>query len=164
MTYKTAGEISKVITITAILVSALAILAAYILTTKELKQQQKKIIVIDTKGQVYRSELANAKEMRIFEYRDQVKKFYTLWYSFDENSFKTNIEKGLLLVGECGKELLNKYRDQDVEHKIFEKNLKLEVTIKDVQIDTVHHTSFREDNWNTNHAQEQGFYISKHEL
>ena len=69
MTYKTAGEISKVITITAILVSALAILAAYILTTKELKQQQKKIIVIDTKGRVYRSELANAKEMRIFEYR-----------------------------------------------------------------------------------------------
>jgi hypothetical protein len=135
MSYKTVGELTKVITITAIVVSAFAVVAAYVVLTREIKQQQKKVIVIDTKGQVYTSEIANAKEMRVFEYKDQVRKFYNLWYAFDENSYKKNIEKGLLLVGECGKELLNKYKDEDVERKLFEKNLKLDVTIKDIQID-----------------------------
>jgi|ERR1035437_1586378 hypothetical protein len=135
MSYKTVGELSKTITITAIVVSAAAIVAAFIVMTREIKLQQKKVIVIDTKGQVYGSELANAKEMRVFEYKDQVMKFYSLWYAFDENSYKTNIEKGLLLVGECGKELLNKYVDQDVEHRLFTDNLKLSVTIKDIKID-----------------------------
>jgi len=135
MSYKTAGELSKTITITAIVVSAAALVAGYFVMTKEVNLQKNKVIVIDTKGQVYGSQMTNAKDMRIFEYKDQIRKFYSLWYAFDENSYKSNIEKGLLLVGECGKELLNKYADQDVERKLFEKNLKLEVTIKDIQID-----------------------------
>lgn len=135
MSYKTAFELSKTITITVIIVCGMALVAGYIVMTKEIKQQQKKVIVIDTKGQVYGSQSVNAKEMRIFEYKDQVSKFYNLWYAFDENSYKSNIEKGLLLVGECGKELLAKYRDQEVQRKLFENNLKLEVTIKDIQID-----------------------------
>lgn len=135
MSYKTVGELTKVITITTLVVCVSAIIAVYLISTKEIKQQQSKVIVIDTKGQVYSSEVANAKEMRVFEYKDQVKKFYNLWYSFDENSYKTNIEKGLLLVGDCGKELLNIYKSEDVERKLFEKNLKAEVIIKDVNID-----------------------------
>jgi hypothetical protein len=73
-------------------------------------------------------------EGRMFEYEDHVRTFYTLWYSFDENTFETNIERALYLIGNQGKDMLTTYTNSDIHASMQQKNIFYEVKIIDVKI------------------------------
>lgn len=94
-----------------------------------------KVIVIDTRGQVYNSSVLAAQEVREVEYANHVRTFVNLFYAFDENTFKKNIEEALYMIGEEGKELYNEYKDLDVEKTLYQKNLRYETRVTDIKID-----------------------------
>lgn len=113
----------------------LAFIIALLYQSSKITDVTKNMLVIDTKGQLYDATTTNSSDARIFEYENHIKMFYTYWYSFDENTFKEHIEKGLYLIGEKGKELLNEYVDLGVERSLSEKNLRYDVQITDISID-----------------------------
>lgn len=135
VSYKSAFELTKTIMVVIVIAFAVAMVGGFLLMQNKIDNIQKNVIIIDKGGQVYDAEMSRAKDMRVYEYINHIKTFYTLWYSFDESSYKPNIEKALYLAGDCGKEMLNVYRDENVERMLFEKNLRFDVTIKDVKID-----------------------------
>lgn len=116
-------------------VITIAFIASFFIQTKEISKITEKMLVIDTRGQVYNANSISGADARIYEYKNHIKMFYTYWYSFDENSFKEHIEAGLHLIGDRGKELLNEYNDEQVEKKLSEKNLRYETKITDIVID-----------------------------
>ncbi len=135
LSYKSAFALTKSIVIALIVVFGVCMVVGFYIMQKEITKARENVIVIDKSGTIYDSELRKEKGMRIYEYENHVRTFYILWYSFDENSYKDNVERGLKLVGECGKELQNTYIDQEIERKLSEKSLVFEVTIKDIKID-----------------------------
>lgn len=114
---------------------SIAFISATISISKKIEQVSKKMLVIDTRGQIYNTDIVNSSTTRIFEYKNHVKMFYTYWYSFDENNYKEHIEAGLQLIGDRGKELFNEYKDQQVEKILSEKNLHYDVKITNIAID-----------------------------
>lgn len=116
-------------------VITIAFIVSFLIQTKEISKITEKLLVIDTKGQVYNTNSINSADARIYEYKNHVKMFYTCWYSFDQGSFPGHIEAGLHLIGDRGKELLNEYNSGQVLQKLTEKNLRYEVKITDIVVD-----------------------------
>lgn len=134
VSYKSAFELTKIIVIVMIVVFGSILLFGFIYMQNQITDLQEKVIIIDTRGQLYPSGTAHREDMRIYEYQNHVKTFYNLWYGFDENSYKNNIEAGLYLLGECGIEMLNFYEQENVERMLYEKNMRFEVRVQDIQI------------------------------
>jgi hypothetical protein len=134
--YRRATESLKTITLIAVIGCFIISSAIFIYMQNELKVSKKKIYVIDSKGNVSSANEENINtNIRVFEYENHVKTFYKLWYQLDQNTFKPNIEAALSLVGDCGKELFNEYKDQDLYSLLRSKNLVITVTIESVKID-----------------------------
>jgi len=114
------------------------IVIAYILSTTILGyllyDAKKTAIVFDSKGARYNAESVNVGDMRIYEYEEYIRNFYTTWYSFDENNFDQHIEKGLHMIGDEGKELFNEYSDLQLKSNMIQKNLRYEVKITNVVV------------------------------
>lgn len=134
--YRTVTKSLKVITITTIVICFLFSGGVFIYSQNELKKARNTIYAIDSKGNVssaYGQEINT--NVRVFEYENHVKTFYKLWYQVDQNSYKANIEEALLLVGDCGKELYNEYKDQDLYGQLRSKNFIITVSIESINID-----------------------------
>jgi len=95
---------------------------------------KKTAIVIDSKGTRFNTQSVNVSDMRIYEYEEFIRTFYTTWYSFDENNFDQHIEKGLHMIGDEGKELFNEYSDLQLKSNMIQKNLRYEVKITNVVV------------------------------
>ncbi len=135
MSYKSAFQLTRLTVIAVVVVAFISITLGFIVMSREIQSIRNSVVVIDRSGEVLKSELASSKATRIFEYRNHVKTFYTLWYSFDEGSYNSNVESALSLIGESGKDLLDVYLTQSIERNLKEKNLVFSVYIKDIQID-----------------------------
>lgn len=130
-----AVKLTTLLAFTYCIVITAAFIAGYYFISKEIGRISEKIILVDTKGQVLEGTVIDSKDGRVYEYENHVRLFYTYWYSFSEASFKKNIESGLKLIGEKGKELYNEYKDQNVERLLTEKNLQCETQITNIKID-----------------------------
>jgi len=116
----------------------IVVLIGFVLTTTVLGyllyDAKKTAIVFDSRGTRYNTESVNVADMRIYEYEEFIRIFYTNWYSFDENNFDQHIEKGLHMIGNEGKELFNEYSDLQLKSSMIQKNLRYEVKITNVQV------------------------------
>ncbi len=134
--YRTANSAMKIITIIAIVFAFVFSVWMYLYSLKELKASKNKIYMLDAKGNAYAADEKNIDiNTRAFEYEAHVKTFYNLWYSIDENSYKRNIDDALNLAGECGKEMYNEYKEQDLLNTLRSKNLSTTVEIKEIKIE-----------------------------
>ncbi|MFN4083978.1 MAG: hypothetical protein ACK4K9_10125 [Bacteroidia bacterium] len=135
--YKNAFQLLRITIVTLIAGMILLTVFGIVFVNKNLKEATRNIWVMAADGSVIRAEAKDATnlESRVYEYRNHVKMFYSYWYAFDQNNFKENIEKGLYLVGDCGKSLWKKYQEESLERKVMENNLIVKVDIKEVKID-----------------------------
>jgi hypothetical protein len=134
--YKLANNSLKLIAIISIIFSLLFSGFVYFFSWKKLQESKQTVYILDATGKAY---LANEKGLdvntRIFEYESHVKYFYKLWYEFDQFSYQRNIDEALYLVGDCGRELYNEYKEQDLLNILKSKNINTSVQIKNVKID-----------------------------
>ena len=136
MSYKSAFQLLKLWSVVIIAALLLSTGVGFYFMISEINKANSRIWVLDRKGHISSADETNMynPETRIFEYRDQVRNFYKLWYALDEESYHRNTEEGLHLVGECGKELLNVYKEADLFRKLQEGNLKSTVEIEKIEI------------------------------
>lgn len=132
--YKSAFNLTKLVTIVAIVGSFSFAGFVWVKSQQQLDFYRKYVYVLTKSGDIYIGESKNSDETRIFEYNDAIRDVYTLWYSFDENSYQRNIEKALYLLGNCGKKMKADYDAEGILTKLREKNLVLSVTITDLKI------------------------------
>lgn len=136
--YKSAFQTIKVGALIIVVLCLLLVGFMGFLLLKKSDEATAKIWILDSStGNAYEAVQGNAYDVqnRIFEYQAHVKDFYKLWYAWDESSYERNIANGLYLVGETGKDLLNKYEETNMWRTIQENNLKTIVTIEKVDID-----------------------------
>lgn len=137
MTFKSIDRTQKTTTILAIsicLIVTVSFSVCFIYMANKVTKASQEALVLDTKGQAYNVIPIAASDMRELEYEYHVKLFVTKWYSFDENSYASNIDAGLYLIGNKGKELLNEYKSLDMANSLIQKNIRYGVIIKDVQV------------------------------
>lgn len=133
--YKLANASLRIIAIISIVLSFLFSSFIYYFSWKKLKESKETVYILDASGKAY---LANEKGIdintRTFEYENHVKSFYKLWYQFDEFSYQRNIDEALYLIGECGREMYNEYKEQDLLNTLKSKNISTSVSISEVKI------------------------------
>jgi hypothetical protein len=124
--------------VTAATVACCFIFAAYLfyITSERLKENNSIIYIIDPEGKMYSAEkVKQTIHTRLFEYENHVKNFYTLFNSYDQFSYKKNIEAALNLIGDQGRLLYDLELELDTYSTLREKNLSLSVEITDIHID-----------------------------
>lgn len=112
-----------------------AFITSFLIVSNKIDDAYTKTYIFDTKGQAYMVNTVEAGQMRMFEYEAHVKTFFMKWYSFDENTYETNIAEALELISDQGKELLNEYTDLDMLNTLIQKNIRYGVSITDIGID-----------------------------
>lgn len=137
MKFKTVDQAFKMTVLVAVLcclIMGTAFAVASIYLSNKIDNVLTKALVFDTSGQVYDATAINAIDMRKYEYEDHVKRFVSLWYSFDESTYERNIEDALHLIGNRGKILFNEYNDVNMLNSLIQKNLRYGIIIKDLTI------------------------------
>lgn len=74
-------------------------------------------------------------EERKLEYEGQVEEFYHLMFEFDQFNFYTNVNKGLDLVGNSGKLIINDYTNNRLIKTLQQENLVYKISIDSIIID-----------------------------
>ncbi len=114
----------------------LAFVSCLIYLCVQIEKTQSQALVIDRQGEVYTASNVPSLAMRKNEYMNHVKSFVNSWYAFDENTYEKHVKYALNLIGNKGKELLNEYNDVNMQNSLIQKNIRYDVSIKDIQIDT----------------------------
>lgn len=104
--------------------------------TRKIENAYNQALVIDRDGEVYATSSISSKAMRKYEYINHIKTFVSHWYAFDENTYENNIALALNLIGNKGKELLNEYNDVNMLNSLIQKNIRYEVSIKEIDVYT----------------------------
>ena len=134
MKFKTVDQAFKTTVMVAViccLIMGVSFSAAAIYLSNKIDNVLEKALVLDASGQVYNATSIEVDAMRKFEYEDHIKKFVSLWYSFDESTYERNIEEALHLIGNQGKMLFNEYNDVNMLNSLIQKNLRYGIIIKD---------------------------------
>lgn len=113
---------------------AVSFLVSSLLLYSKIDQLSEKVLVLDTSGKVYDTQLYNTPEMRRFEYEDHIRTFVSKWYAIDEGTYKSNIESALHLIGNNGKRLLDDYNDLNMYNTLVQKNISYSVAIEELHI------------------------------
>lgn len=116
-------------------VIAIAFAISFFFVSKEINSMQSTVLVLDKSGAASQATAVDASYMRVYEYENHVKTFIQLWYAFDENNYEQNIKTGLEMTGNCGKDLLNQYNDLGMLNILRQKNIRYNVSIKDINVD-----------------------------
>ena len=138
MKLKTVDQAFKTTVMVAViccLIMGVSFSAAAIYLSNKIDNVLEKALVLDASGQVYNATSIELDAMRKFEYEDHIKKFVSLWYSFDESTYERNIEEALHLIGNQGKMLFNEYNDVNMLNSLIQKNLRYGIIIKDLRVD-----------------------------
>lgn len=138
-TYKTAFAALSTVFIIYVVCSLLFIAGLLYYYNQTSSEGFKSIWIVDPKS----SAVFNAKKadnglnnpQREFEYRNHVITFYKYWFEQDQFSYRTNIELGLNLLGNCGKTMLAKYDNENFGKKLAEYNLKTNITVDSILFD-----------------------------
>jgi len=135
VSFKKANKMLRFITLGTVIAALLFAAVVFIRSTEIINNEKGIIYVIDKSGEINIALRSDENETRLYEYEDAIKNLYTWYYSFDEGSFKTNMEKCSSVFGTCGPKLIRLYEDDDTYTKLRTKNLRLTVDIKDPKID-----------------------------
>lgn len=133
-TIDSAFRTTVIVAISCFLIMGIAFVVCFFYLSDKIDAAYTKALVMDRSGQIYNVGSIDAAAMRKYEYADHIKKFVTLWYSFDENTYEDHVKAGLYLIGNKGKELLNEYNDINMRNSLLQKNLRYGVIIKDINI------------------------------
>ena len=133
--YKQAYSLVKVFAL--VIVLFFGCIAAFVSynATQTVKNLQNSIYVLSPTGEISIALRSNEKDNRYFEYESHIEKGYTLWYEMDEGSYHPNIEKALFLFGDCGKLMLNDYKEQKMLRNLQAKNMQLKVSVDSIKWD-----------------------------
>lgn len=102
---------------------------------KAVEETKKQIYIMDYAGNIFFGQVERMNiSHRFAEYKDHVRDFYNLWYSFDQNTYYDNTDRALWLIGEKGKDLADEYEAQKVYENVFEKNLIVTVEVLDIRL------------------------------
>lgn len=113
-----------------------AVIATAVYMHRESEKQYAMIYVMDKSGAISTADRTELDVSgRLFEYEDHVKNFYRKWYAFDESSFQYNIESALYLIGDVGKQMYQKYVEDNILRTLKQMNMSVTVEIKEVYVD-----------------------------
>ena len=116
-------------------IMALAFVAGYATLAKQVSAMQETVLVLEKDGTANIASAVDADYMRVYEYENHVKTFIQLWYAFDANNFQQNIDMGLEMLGDCGKNMLAQYNDMGMQNILNKNDIHYIVEIKDISID-----------------------------
>jgi hypothetical protein len=136
--YKTSFGLVKIILISVVVSSFCFCGFVYWLYVTKGNEGYKTTYVIDSStgsAQIATQNTALSKEQRYFEYKNHIRMFYGYFYSFDQFTYKNNVENALYLIGNSGKELYAQYKESDVLRRLQEDNLKVSIQIDSVDVD-----------------------------
>lgn len=136
--YRSAFTLVKSLALVSIVLSFLTSAGALIYALRVAERASNTIYIMDNSGQMTSAAKTNLNDPRSreIEYRAHIKRFYTLWYQFDEGNFLENTEAGLYLVGNCGKELKLAYDQEDLYKKLQKFNMRCTVRIDSISLNT----------------------------
>jgi len=118
-----------------VIVLAVAFVAGYVSLAQEVSKMKDTVLVLEKDGTANIASSVNADYMRVYEYENHIKTFIQLWYAFDENNYDSNIEQGLELLGDCGKNLYSQYKDMGMRNILTKNDIHYIADIKDIQVD-----------------------------
>lgn len=136
--FKTVDQAFKtnvVVSVICCLIMGVAFSICFFHLSNKMENILAKALVLDTSGQVYDVTATDAAVMRQFEYENHIRTFVSLWYSFDESTYESNVTAALNLIGNRGKALLNEYNDINMLNSLIQKNIRYGIIIKDLSID-----------------------------
>lgn len=135
--YKTAFKSSQMAMTAVCIACVFFSLVVYLKSEARVSDLRHKIYVMDKDAKITTAIENNIISGRKSEYKDHVRKFYTLWYALDENNFDENLKKAMYLMRKEQWELLKgKYIDQEVKKQLTVQNIQLFVEIKKIAINT----------------------------
>lgn len=136
--FKTVDQAFKtnvLVSVLCCLIMGISFIICFFYLSNKIEKTLAKALVLDTSGQVYSATAVDAAAMRRFEYENHVRTFVSLWYSFDESTYESNVTAALNLIGNQGKALLNEYNDINMLNSLIQKNIRYGIIIKDISID-----------------------------
>jgi len=133
--YKSAFALLRVVTILSIVLLVIGLVFGYSLMSKQVAEANRKMVIIDRDGQVYEKGTINYRDGRVYEYEDQARNVFRLWYGLDEFNYDRNVESALKILGNCGKDMLEKYIQSGLKNTIVQKNLVMIAEVEGVEID-----------------------------
>lgn len=87
------------------------------------------VYIVDKEtGDINTGKKVNEKEARLYEYENAIETVFTLWYQFDQYTYKKNQDKALLIFGNTGKRLLKEI-PEGTEGSIKSENMVFTVNI-----------------------------------
>ncbi len=138
MQYKNAFSLVKTFAIVVIAMLCFTLMGIIVYYNFQIEKLTNSTFVLDKATgnlQLVSRELQYDPTTRIYEIDDHVRDFYTLWYQLDEGSYSPNIKKALFLIGEEGKNLLKLYKEENIQQKVKQNNLRTTVQINKLDID-----------------------------
>ena len=135
--YKSAFSLLQIVIVVVIVALVSLMGFIYYSSQKTIKSLQNSIYIMDKSGAVaVGNRVGETPAARLFEYRDQVKVFFHLWYELDASSFDENINSALNLVGKCGKILYSQYLDADLKKNLIVNGIYTKAIVDSIKFNT----------------------------
>lgn len=123
--YKTGFSLQRTVTITVIVGSLLFSAIVAVFAFMYVKDQNSKVWVLnESSGQItVATTKTNTDKQRMAEYKNHIRMFYSNMYAFTEKSFWGNVENGLHMIGNSGKDILAKYQRENTQQILKDANV-----------------------------------------
>jgi len=127
----------KIVCIVSIVCVSLVFCVTYIFLNLENKELASRIVYIDGSGMIGSGQVKSMsdKDIQEVQIKAAIKYAVPYLYSFNSSNFDENIEKGLLLFGHSGKQILSEYINQKVRERVLSSNLEVECIISEKDIE-----------------------------
>lgn len=122
--YRSAFKFVRIFAIFSIAITVVGFSVAHYFAIKHIDEVKDKIWVLNSQGMVYPAEMVNeSPESKKIEYIANLELFIRTWYEYDESTYDEHIEKGLNLLGEVGKYMLEDYEKNHIADNLKRFNL-----------------------------------------
>ncbi len=137
VTYKSSFTLLRVSLLLVVVIFSCAFIGLYYYTARELEKANSKVYLLESSGNMIAASAMDVVTREDFELmvEDHVRDFYTLFFSFDENSYEQHTERALQLIGQSGRELYDSYRRENVLARLKEANAVVEIDIEQVKVE-----------------------------
>jgi hypothetical protein len=118
------------------IIAIVIVCAAFAFVYQANDHAQSRAFVVTDMGTLYAySNLAEDPRSRRVEIENHVRLFMSYMFSFDEGNYKEHIEKGLHLVGNDGKAILQQYNQIDLYPNLVKNNIKIDTYVDSIWVD-----------------------------
>ena len=135
--HKSARLMTRVSLVSVVLM-ALITLIFYVYSQENIRELSNRVVFIDSNGITGTGEMKTMEDKEIAEIQMKAAIKYAVpyLYAFNSANYDKRIEKGLLLYGESGKQILSGYLEDHVREKVFNENLEVSCQILNVDLKT----------------------------